>query len=734
MDIKVMIILSFFVGMFAMLKFEQVYKIKYGNKDLKGDDHFMSIKELSNDSSLYCFDTSHPEQAEQSGIPIACAGRKMYIDPSTVHSLIVGTTRSGKGQTFVLPMIRYMALSKAKHSFVANDPKGELAENLYDTLIAQGYTVRILNLRDTNFSSLFDPLQIIKEEYVKARKSKKTDYDLSKTSKLVKSLALMFTENPRSDPIWPDSARDLLIAMILLLLERGYEGGELEKVTMYSVYNFFVEFGTKDIVVVENGAKKIANLLDIIFQKLPIGNPAKSAYSTSNFAKGDMRSSIFSTLSSNINIFGTDMGIAKLTSGNQIDFAELINPEKPCAIFMVVPDEDVSRHIISSLFVNQCYNDLVERSSKFPMQKLPQRVHFILDEFGNMPRITSMDTKITVGAGRNLLFNLFVQDLNQLDTKYDNASKTIRSNCGNLIYINSLDKDTNDYISAVIGNETIQYETYSGALSEWLKNRNINVEQRPLMTGTQLSRMKFGETVIKRQRSQPIKTKFKPFYKLKIPVTPIVEIPIELQKRELADKIYPYIDFWYFIGKRISENGTIENIPYEDMAIHKIETSNLLNIELSHQDEREKAEEQSSEDETVKEKAEAEELAERKREQEKTERLIKQREQEIQHKVSIDEVEESFKNFNDEDVSVPDVNTDEDVDGNIIDKIFYSLEMTKAYTHITFKIPQFEEFIINREFSDCLLMIDKARKIRKITKEDEELVRQAILDFIEKNK
>ena len=59
-----------------------------------------------------------------------------------------------KGQTFVLPMIRHIGLSKAKHSMVLNDPKGELLENSYKMLVENGYKVVVLNLRDTKKSSL----------------------------------------------------------------------------------------------------------------------------------------------------------------------------------------------------------------------------------------------------------------------------------------------------------------------------------------------------------------------------------------------------------------------------------------------------------------------------------------------------------------------------------------------------------------------------------------------------
>ena len=553
MHIAMPAMVGLMLGMFLVTKLDNLYAIKYGNKDIKGDQHFLSLKELKKESKklssdLYFFNYNKPASAKKSGIPLALCDGKMFICPSTTHSLIIGTTRSGKGQTYVNPMIRFIALSKAKHSIVANDPKGELVECEYDILKEQGYDILIFNLRDTNRSSLWNPLQIIIDEYVRAMEG---DKDLSKVMKLVTSLAATFTDNPKSDPIWPDSARSLLIAMILLILERCYNENCLEKVNMYSIYNFFIEFGTYNETYVDQKTKrpKEVNALDTVFQKLPLGSPAKSAYATSNFAKGEMRSSIFSTLSSNINIFGADMGISKLTSANQIDFNCLINPKKPCAIFMVVPDEDTSRHIIASLFVNQCYNSLVEQSSKFPAQKLPQRVHFILDEFGNMVRIPDMDTKITVGAGRELLFDLFVQDLNQLDTKYDNAAKTIRSNTGNVVYINSLDNDTNEYISKLLGNRTMEYNSYSGQLSEGIKSRSINVEGVPLMTAAELSEMEFGEAVIKRQRKMPIRTKFEPFYKLGIKPKPINTMAeVKEQNVDLADVIYNFAPLWVEIG------------------------------------------------------------------------------------------------------------------------------------------------------------------------------------------
>lgn len=123
----------------------------------------MNTKEM--EKVLYSFDCDKMKSAKKSGIIIAKENGKFYIDAETIHSLIIGTTRSGKGQTFVMPMIRHIAMSQAKHSMVINDPKGEIAENCTAMLRENGYKVVFLNLRDTNMSSLWNPLQKAIDEY-----------------------------------------------------------------------------------------------------------------------------------------------------------------------------------------------------------------------------------------------------------------------------------------------------------------------------------------------------------------------------------------------------------------------------------------------------------------------------------------------------------------------------------------------------------------------------------------
>ncbi len=528
-------LMSFAASAYLVYKNYTAYQRKNKNKDLEGSARWMTEKELKNNKDLYYVAKNKIYAAEKSGIVLVETKNGYYIDTTTIHSLIIGTTRSGKGQTFVLPEIRMLCSGKYKQSMVLSDPKGELLTLTYSMLKDNDYNVVVLNLRDTNKSSLWNPLQLAIDEYKKTMAGNK---DLSYVSKLVGEFAYIITENKKSDPIWPLSAKSLLQAMILYLLEKCYNNNCLDKLNMYSVYNFFLEYGSKNEPKEVNGALMLVNALDELFQALPRGNAAKNAYATSNFATGDMRSSIFSTLANNIEIF-SDSGIAKLTSSNDINFYDLVNPERPCAIFMVIPDEDVSRHVVASLFIAQCYSKLTTIANENG-GTLPLRVQFILDEFGNIITIPRMDNKQTISLSRNIILNIFLQDLNQLKTKYGDAAQTISDNCNNFIYINSISTATNEEVSKKLGNKTVEYETYSGDLDKGIKHQSTNIRGRALLTAEELSRLEFGEAIIKRQRCYPIRTKFTPFYQFGIPETQLSEIPLQHNNIDLQDIMIPF--------------------------------------------------------------------------------------------------------------------------------------------------------------------------------------------------
>ncbi len=92
--------------------------------------------------------------------------------------------------------------------------------------------------------------------------------------------------------------------------------------------------------------------------------------------------------------------------------------DKPMAIFMLTPDYDPSNHIIVSIFLSQLYKELSTQCVKTKGDKCHRRIHFILDEYGNMPPLDNMDGILTVTAGREMLWDLFIQSFKQLYIKY----------------------------------------------------------------------------------------------------------------------------------------------------------------------------------------------------------------------------------------------------------------------------------------------------------------------------
>ncbi len=161
----------------------------------------------------------------------------------------------------------------------------------------------------------------------------------------------------------------------------------------------------------------------------------------------------------------------------------------------------------------------------------------MLDEFAAMPPIPNMSKKMNVSAGRNILFHLFVQSLNQLEGGYKKSAGAIQQACGNLIYVYSSDNDTNKYISELLSTFTKTYKTYSSSKSG--ENSSQHVDAKPLMNPFELRRLKKGEVIIIRQRLNPIFTRFKYFYTFALRKTSTYDIPSERAETARLSSLLP---------------------------------------------------------------------------------------------------------------------------------------------------------------------------------------------------
>nr|WP_242862279.1 type IV secretory system conjugative DNA transfer family protein [Clostridium perfringens] len=333
------------------------------NLGQKGKSRFTTLEEIQAQYKAI------PEKDELykggGGVPISRYKDKIYIDTSPVNNLIIGTTRSGKGEMIVVPINDIYSRAEFQASLIVNDPKGELIAMSKETLEKRGYRVECLNLLNPLKSLSYNPLQLIIDAYHNG--------DIDESQSLCKTLTYSLYYNPSAkDPFWQNSAMSLVNGLILAIIdecdkkckivnneilqyekknnellrenkehnleeikknERIIELLEIEKekesskITLYTVANMLSELGGKDIQVDEvgkDGKKKLktVNALDNFFQNLPANSVAKMQYATSKFADGSARGSIFAVAMDELSRF-TMNSVAKMTSKNSIDLKDV---------------------------------------------------------------------------------------------------------------------------------------------------------------------------------------------------------------------------------------------------------------------------------------------------------------------------------------------------------------------------------------------------------------------------
>lgn len=308
-----------FYGLFLIisclvtLKF--VYEMRSNFKDLnenqKGSSRFTTTKELKAQYKAV------PEKTETykggGGVVISRMGKQLFIDDSPVNNLIIGTTRSGKGETFVFPTIDVYSRAENQPSLILNDPKGELFAASKDILEKRGFHIEVLNLLNPMESMSYNLLQLVIDAY--------KDGDYSTAQSLCKTLTHTLYYKPNvKDPFWQQCAMSLCNAMILAITDKCIKEGTEEKITMYAVANMLSELGSKEVW--NEDKEEMENALDQYFESLPSDSVAKMQYATSNFSKGTTRGGIFTQTMNGLSIFTFDE-IAKMTSKNSMDLKKV---------------------------------------------------------------------------------------------------------------------------------------------------------------------------------------------------------------------------------------------------------------------------------------------------------------------------------------------------------------------------------------------------------------------------
>lgn len=496
-DFTIIYIIVYIIVILAYIKF--VFKVKASYRDIKdgqkGTSRWTTMEELIRQYKRI------PERENSfegyGGIPVSREGNYIYIDDDNVNNMIVGISRSGKGQIFVLPMIDNISRANKKASMVIADPKGELTKFGYRLLKKRGYEVKVINLMDLDNTTCYNPLYLIIKAYKEG--------DMGEAQLLCKSLTYSLYHNPESkEPMWQNSAMSLVNALILAVCEKcltknedlvGKSEKEIDeiekeekKVTLYTVATLLSDLGSTNTPA--------GNALDLYFDSLPKESIAKLQYATSKFSEGKTRASIFTVAMDKLQIY-TFEKVAKFTSKNEINIKDIGFGEKPVALFLIFPEFDKSLHELNTILCNQIYHVLAKEASLSIKDECDRKVKFILDEFGNIPNFDNIDGAFTMGLGKNIEYTIFIQSLKQLKAKYgEEKAEIIFDGCGNRILLATGGVDTAEEFSKLLGEETITSNSRSGGLFSIDKQQTESVVGRRLLFASELKSLKIGEFVL----------------------------------------------------------------------------------------------------------------------------------------------------------------------------------------------------------------------------------------------
>ena len=533
------------------------------------------------------------QEVKKDGVPVrALLDKKGKLEInflSGTHSLVIGSTGSGKTTTFINPMIQLLGATNCGSSMIMTDPKGELFSLHSKFLKERGYDVLLLDLRDTYSSSRWNPLDSIWDMYqeyahtgegIRAHRDAMADYpDLKQPDGPAEDGEVWVEWNGRAyadpthcqdditvakqkiydemyedlndlisvicpvenekDPLWEKGARSVIMAICIAMLEDSQDprlGMTKDKFNFFNINKALANSENEFQALKEyfEGRDPLSQAVTLSRQVLSAADQTMASYMSIAFDK--------------MNMFN-DRGLCGLTSATDIDAAQFA--QRPTALFMKIPDEKDTRHGLAAVFVLCMYKALIKVASAREDLSLPRNVYFILDEFGNMPKIEKFDKMITVGRSRKIWFNMVVQSYSQLNNVYgEQVADIVKSNCGMKMFIGSNDIGTCKEFSELCGNMTVRTTSTSSSLGSKEGDVNISTQTqtRPLIYPSELQKLNnkesTGNAIIVTFGNYPLKTKYTPSYQC-----PFYQIG-QMDMDDLRSNVFRADNVYYDLGAR----------------------------------------------------------------------------------------------------------------------------------------------------------------------------------------
>ena len=451
------------------------------------------------------------------GTVVGCRteGKRTYalIDEGDVHTLMVGAAGVGKTAFFLYPNIE--AACASGMSFLSTDLKGDVFRN-YGMIAKKyyGYNVSVIDLRNPTRSDENNMLHLV-NKYMDIYKSDKTNLQAkAKAEKYAKITAKTIINIGGGDyssmgqnAFFYDASEGLLASLILLIAEFG-EKNERHIVSVFKMIQDLLK-PVEETKTEKKGQAKPKNGFKILMEKLPDEHKAKWLAGSALFAADQAMMSIISTALSRLNSFIDSELEQILCFGTAIDAEKFCNEKS--AIFIVLPEEDISKYFMVSLIIQQLYREILVIADENG-GKLKNRVMFYCDEFGSFPKIEGAEAMFSASRSRRISIVAIIQSFAQLDKNYGREGQEIITDNTQLTIFGgfALNSQSAEVLSKALGEQTVLSGTVSHGRD---KSQSLQMIGRPLMTPDELKSMPKGQFIVMKTGTHPMISPLKLYFK-----------------------------------------------------------------------------------------------------------------------------------------------------------------------------------------------------------------------------
>lgn len=451
------------------------------------------------------------------GTVVGCRtkGKRIYalIDEGDVHTMMIGAAGVGKTAFFLYPNIEFACASGM--SFLSTDLKGDVFRN-YGTIAKKyyGYNVSVIDLRNPTRSDENNMLHLV-NKYMDIYKSDKTNLQAkAKAEKYAKITAKTIINIGGGDyssmgqnAFFYDASEGLLASLILLIAEFG-DKNERHIVSVFKMIQDLLK-PVEEKKAEKKGQAKPKNGFKILMEKLPDEHKAKWLAGSALFAADQAMMSIISTALSRLNSFIDSELEQILCFGTAIDAEKFCNEKS--AIFIVLPEEDISKYFMVSLIIQQLYREILVIADENG-GKLKNRVMFFCDEFGSFPKIEGAEAMFSASRSRRISIVAIIQSFAQLDKNYGIEGQEIITDNTQLTIFGGFapNSQSAEVLSKALGEQTVLSGTVSHGRD---KSQSLQMIGRPLMTPDELKSMPKGQFIVMKTGTHPMISPLKLYFK-----------------------------------------------------------------------------------------------------------------------------------------------------------------------------------------------------------------------------